>query len=202
LGFGTTLGADHTETLSHALSALNRNTISCAKCINVIVKIRPIEEVLFYYPEIHHDVATRPKTAISLVDRFRHTFGKVHLGTYKCNICEGRSISDQNKTLERPLKVLMMVLRRKMYNPESVGEENLRINSRVDFPLTDFMPSDRQDIHYNLFAVINNHQSSKSGQYTGQCKINASPHWCNYNDNNYKMDTFIDKRNKNKILIK
>ncbi len=37
---------------------------------------------------------------------------------------------------------------------------------------------------------------------TVQCKINGRNLWCNYNDNNYKMDSFIDKRNKNKILVK
>jgi hypothetical protein len=96
----------------------------------------------------------------------------------------------------------MLVLTQKIYNPKSLGEEALRINLRVDFRLTDFMPSDRQDIHYDLFAVINHHQSSKSGHYTVQCKINDSNHWCKYNDNNYKMELFIDKQNKNKILVK
>ncbi len=151
---------------------------------------------------MHHNAAMKPNTAISLIDLFCHTFGKEHLGTYKCNISEGRSISDQNKTLERLPKELMMVLTQKTYNPESVGEENLKINSRVDLPLTNFMPSDRQDIRYDLFAVINYHQLLKSRHYTVQCKINESPYWCKYSNNNYNMDAFIDKRNKNKILVK
>jgi hypothetical protein len=50
-----------------------------------------------------------------------------------------------------------------MFNTESPGDNILRIGSRVNFPLSDFMPSDRQDIHYNLFPAINHHQSSKSG---------------------------------------
>jgi hypothetical protein len=144
LGFGTTLGANHIETLYHPLTAIMSSSKSknLKKC---------------YYISMRYITTNN----ISLIDLFCHTFGKERLGTYKCNICEGRFISDQNKTIERPSKVLMMLLTRKMYNPESVGE-NLRINSRVDFPFTDFMPSDRQEIHYNLFAVINHHQSSKS----------------------------------------
>ncbi len=92
LGFGTTLGANHIETLYHPLTAIMSSSKSknLKKC---------------YYISMRYITTNN----ISLIDLFCHTFGWERLGTYKCNVCEGRSISDQNKTLERPPKVLMMV---------------------------------------------------------------------------------------------
>jgi hypothetical protein len=98
-----------------------------------------------------------------------------------------------------------------MSDPNDQKNESVFINSRVNFPMTNFRPTsnhdaDGQNIIYNLFATINHHPTKEGrnkhfGHFTAQCKYPNTIYWIEYNDQVWGLNNFINRQNLNKMKV-
>jgi hypothetical protein len=85
-----------------------------------------------------------------------------------------------------------------------------RINTRVNFPMSGFIPNqgldnDEMSMEHDLFAVLCHKESRNktSGHFTAQCKIKGSNvNWIEYNNADFELNNFINSRNRTRANVK
>jgi hypothetical protein len=98
-----------------------------------------------------------------------------------------------------------------MIDPNDQSNKSVFINSRVEYPMTNFRPTsnldnDGQNILYNLFATMNHHPTKENrnqnfGHYMVQCKYANTKYWIKYNNKQWGLNNFVNRHNLNKMKV-
>jgi ubiquitin C-terminal hydrolase len=116
------------------------------------------------------------RSSISLNDLLNCDFGMEHVDNRLCKNCNNLNTLEVTTSIHTHPDVLIIMLQRICWNKNSE-----RINTRVNFPVSGFVPNqglDNDGMHteYDLLAAVNHKESRNeiSGHFTAQCKIKGS----------------------------
>ncbi len=132
-------------------------------------------------------------------------FGTEHMDNRLCKNCNNSNTSEVTTSIHTHPDVLIIMLQHNCWNNNSE-----RINTRVNFPLSGFVPNqgldnDEMPMEYDLFAAVCHKESRNktSEHFTAQCKIKGSNgYWIKYNDQDFELNNFINSRNRTRTKVK
>jgi hypothetical protein len=169
-------------------------------CHQVSVNVATFTEIIVNFNPVLHQNTRSP---ISLNDLLNNAFGfgMEVMEPRHCKNCNASHSSERTTGIHTHPNVLIIFL-------EKFNNKEERINTKVDFPLTTFIPfqghdNEEQSTIYDLFAAVNHKQSRSGdgGHFTAQCKIKIIEYWCKYNEN-FQLNNFINKKSTTKALAK
>jgi ubiquitin C-terminal hydrolase len=128
---------------------------------------------------------SQDRLSISLNDLLNHDFGTEPIDNRLCKNCNNSNTSEVTKSIHTHPDVLIIMLQHNCCNNKSE-----RINTRVNFPVSRFVPNqdldnDEMPKEYDLFAAVCHTESRNktSEHFTTQCKIKGSNgYWIEYDD--------------------
>ncbi len=183
------MGSDQHQLLEHALT--QDKSVS---------NWLPSWKLLNFNPVLHQNTSL----LISLNDLLNNAFnfGTVVMDPRHCKNCNGSHSLEKTTHIHTHPNVLIILL-------ERINNKEERINTKVDFPLTTFIPFQGHDNEgqgkiYDLFAAVNHTQlrSGDGGHFTAQSKNKNTEYWCEYNDEHFQLNNFVNKKLTNTALAK
>jgi ubiquitin C-terminal hydrolase len=169
----------------------------CNHCQNIFEKNVDFMEIILPFP---HD-----RLSISLNDLLNCDFGSENMDDRLCRNSNNSNTSEVTICIHTHPEVLIIMLQRNCWKNNSK-----RINTRVNFPVSRFVPNqgldnDEMPTEYDHFAAVCHKESKNktSGHFTAQCKIKGSNgYWIKYNDADFKLNIFINSRNRTRAKVK
>lgn len=149
---------------------LTESRVTCLKCNTYC----SLEEPTYCLP------LPLGKASKVTLERLIENFQKEEplIGKYYCSNCEGLRSAKQKTSIRQPLPPVIIVhLKRFTFN-----ETNDKIDTFVEYPITDWNVDGSSDSLYDLVAVSMHAGNSQRGHYTTYARLNGSDQWYHFND--------------------